>query len=419
MKIKSLCVIASLVLLLSATTVGANMTHVPTTYGLSARTIAMGNASTALTEDLCLPYFNPASMAMTNESKLGVTYLYAQPNFDGGIKNGSKDRFDVANKVVSMGMIWAMDEFLKSNRKLAFGLNATLDDNGKAFIRFNDLDYDNGYYYRYGEASFVINAGFGFEIVEWFYMGLGVLTTLHSDATFYVDIDLAGRTENEGMTLDADVVVAPIVSSFTQFDPVSIGLTYHGETHGRMGPIVTKATNTVGGSKLVDLPLNLYFKDAYLPQKLSLGVAWQIVDDLLWSIDGVWYNWGGFDEEMSKDDLVRDSIDFDFVDTYVPRTGFEYQVVEKLFLRFGYSYETSPLRKPGSNGNYLLDNNKHIGGLGIGYDLELGILNYPISLDAAYTHQYLAPWELESSDGTKLESKGNLSGGTASVTIRF
>jgi long-subunit fatty acid transport protein len=186
-----------------------------------------------------------------------------------------------------------------------------------------------------------------------------------------------------------------------------------------MGPIVTNATNSVGGSKLVDLPLDLYFKDAYLPQKVSLGVGWRIIDDLLWTVDGVWYNWGGFDEEMSKDDLVRDNIDFDFVDTYVPKTGLEYQVVENLFLRFGYSYQTSPLRKPGSNGSYLLDNDKHVGGLGIGYDLELGILNYPISLDAAFTHHYLAPRDLESSDGTKLESKGNLSGGTASVTIRF
>ena len=395
------------------------MIHIPRLYGLTARSIAMGNASTALPDDPCLAYFNPAGMANTNEGKLGISYIYAQPNFDGGIKGRDRETFEVTNKALSLNIILALDELLKSNRKIAVGINAVLDDNGKAFIKFDDLHRENGYYARYGQSSFMINANFGFEVVEWFYLGAGVLTTLHADANFYTDVDLAGRTDQEGMSLDADIFFSPVGALWLNFDPVNLGLVYRGVNHGRMGPIVTEAENNVGGSKLVDLPIRLFFKDTFTPANLALGVSWHITDSLLLSVDGTWYHWGQFDEEMKKNDLPRDTIDIDMVDTYIPRIGTEYEVAENLFLRFGYSYDSTPVRKPGSQGNYILDNDKHTGALGVGYDLELGIMNYPISLDAAFMHHYMVPNELESSDGTTLESEGNLSGGAASITFRY
>jgi len=342
-----------------------------------------------------------------------------QPSFQGGLKGGSRDEFETANKLLSTGLMFSMDEFLKSNRKIALGLNITLDDNGKAFVRFDDLIYDKGYYTRYGPASFVLNTGLGFEIFEWFYFGGGVLASLHSSADFYVDVDLGGRTEKEAMKLDADIQFAPIVSMFFKFNPVSFGMTYKGEINGQMLPIRTKAVNSVGGSKLVDLPMDLLFKDSFVPANLSLGVGWDITDSLFITLDASWNGWGRFDEVMRENDLAREDIDIDMTDTYVPRFGLEYQVVDSLYLRTGYSYEISPLQKPGSNGNYMLDNTKHIGALGVGYNLDLGIFNYPISFDAAFFHHYLIPRDLESSDGTILESEGNLSGGTASITIRF
>lgn len=419
MKCKTLCFVVMFTMLLGTGMSVASMIHIPTTYGLSARGIAMGNAVTAITDDVGLPYFNPAAMAMTNESQLGISYMYAQPNFEGGVKGGEKDTFDVANKVVSTGIILSMDEFLKSNRKIALGLNITLDDNAQGFIRFDDLAYENGYYGRYGQASFLFNAGLGFEVVKWLYLGGGVLATLHSKTDFYVDTDLAGETKDEGMKLTADIYLAPVAALYLHFDPVSVGFAFRGEMHGEMTPIVVNASTNVGGSKLIDLPMTLYFLDSFVPASLSLGVTWRITDEFALSLVGDWYHWGNFDDVMINDDMIREDIDMDWVDTYVPRIGGEYQVVENLFLRFGYYYEQSPLRKPGSDGNYILDNDKHVGSLGLGYDLDLGILNYPLSIDAAYFHDYLAHRQLESADGTELESQGSLNGGIATVTLRF
>ena len=419
MKRKTLCLSALLLFAFGAALVQASMVHSPSLYGLSARSIALGNASTALTKDVCLPYFNPAAMAMTSEGQIGISYLYAQPNFEGGPKSGSNEKFETSNKILSTGLIIALDELLKSNRMIAIGLNAALDDNGKAFINFDDFPHEDGLYTRYGESSFIFNLSLGFEIVEWFYFGGGVLTTLHSDADYYYDVDLAGRTDREAVLMEMDVNYSPIVSTFLRFDPVSIGLTYRGANHGEMGPVKTSAANTVGGSRLVDTPFKLFFKDTFVPENISLGIGFQATESFLIVLDGVWYHWGQFDEVMTEDSQSRDSVNFDMVDTYVPHVGGEYEMAENLFLRFGYSYNATPVRKPGSDGDYIIDNDRHVGSLGLGYDLELGILNYPLSIDAAFFHHYLAPTELESSDGSKFESEGNLSGGVGTLTLRF
>lgn len=421
MRFKSVFVIAMIALLSCAANISASMIHIPTTYGLSARSMAMGNASTAITEDVCLPYFNPAAMAMTNEGKASLTYMFAQPNFEGGRK-GKTEQFVEANKVLSAGVVIALDEFLKSNRKIALGFNVVLDDNGTAVTRYNNIPSDNGYFVRYGESSMGVAASLGFEIVEWFYLGGGVMISLHNTSELYSETDLAGNTKNEGLNSDTNASYAPIVALFMQFDPVSIGLSYRGTSYGEFEANQEKGNNSVnvGGSKLADIPVRLLFKDSFVPMNINFGLGWQATPEFLLAFDFSWFYWQQFDEYMKKDDVVRENVSIDFIDTYVPRIGGEYEVVNNLFLRFGYSYDQSPLRNPGSNGIYMLDNDRHIGGLGIGYDLELGLLNYAVSFDATFIHHYLMPRTMKTSDGEdEFESQGNLNGGTATITFRF
>ena len=397
----------------------AGMNHIPSTYGLSARSVALGNAATSLTGDVSLPYFNQAAMAVTNETLLGISYLYAQPGFEGGLKGGDKETFDIANQVIAMGLTVAMDEFLKSARKIALGFNLALDDNGRAVNRYVDMPYAEGYYYRYGEANMVFNAGLGFEVVEWFYLGGGVLATFEQQATYYGDVNLRGKSENEAVEQKLDLFLTPTASLWARFNPISIGIAYRGKLHTDMDMVKVRVDNTIGESQLNQTNLDLLFKDGFLPATVSLGVSWTITPSVMMAFDLGWQHWGEFDDEMSTGDAAKENISMDWVDIYVPRLGVEYQVVENLFLRFGYGFEKSPVQKPGSDGFYVLDNDKHMASFGMGYDLDLGILNYPVSLDATFLHQYLVPRELEASNGTKFESEGNLNGGMATVTIRF
>ncbi|MCZ7585386.1 MAG: outer membrane protein transport protein [Deltaproteobacteria bacterium] len=137
-------------------------------------------------------------------------------------------------------------------------------------------------------------------------------------------------------------------------------------------------------------------------------------------MDGVWYNWGRFDERVAEDDLPREDVKIDFVDTYVPRAGIEYNLAENFPLRLGYSYQMTPMRTPGDRTNVFLDNDRHVGSIGLGYTMEdPPVFALPVSLDAAYFHQYLVPDEYETADGFTYESEGNVNGGVVTLNLQF
>ena len=392
----------------------------PFSYGLGARGIAMGSAYTAMSSDASCAFYNPAAMPLLENSEILLSYLYAAPNFEGGPADGDKFTFDTSNQMIQTSFALKLNKLFKSDFPISLGLNIALDENGKAFIRFYDMQVGEGYYYRYGPASFLLNLTMGFGITDWLFLGGGALTTLHATNGMVLNTDLAGNTSHEGMTLDTDTAIAPMASIFLHFKPVDVGIAFHGRNTGEFGPIVVQATATVGSSPLADLPMNLLFKDNYNPHRVAVGVNWRVLETFRIAAEGAWYNWGDFDETVSENDLPRKTTIIDFHDTYVPRIGFEFEPYSHLNLRAGYGYEQTPVSTPGTSGNVILDNDKHIIALGLGYDwYDAPGLGTPISFSAAYFMHYLVPITLETSDGEEFESSGMLNGGIFSTSIRF
>ncbi len=408
-------------LILLASNAWAGFGTIPYLYGFGARGAALGQTYTALADDASSAFFNPAAMATLDHSNIALSYVYGQPEFHGG-PQGNPTRFDAANNVVELNLAQRLNTLFKSDWPVVFGLNIALDDNGLAFIRFNDEQNANGNYYRYGPASFTLNFSLGWKILDWFYMGAGVMTTLHSKSTFFVDTDLTGKTSHQGISLDANLDMAPIVALFFRPKPVDIGVTYHGKTYGGFDPITVNATADVGKSPLASLPMVLYYKDNYIPQRIALGLYWHATSWLGVTADTVWYNWGDFNKEMSKFDMPRYETGFDFHDTYVPHVGLEFLPVDGLAVRCGYGYEQTPVARGGNSENMILDNSKHIAGVGIGYTFAKPAgLNYPLSLDGSYFMQYLVKRQEIANDATKekYESSGMLNGLAGTLTIRY
>ncbi len=408
-------------LTLLASTANAGLGGIPYLYGFGARGAAMGQAYTALADDASSAFFNPAAMAALPQSNLALSYVYAQPEFMGGQK-GNEQRFDKSNRVVELNMAQKLNSLFQKDWDLAFGLNISLDDNGDGFIRFNDTQNTNGMFYRYGPTSFTLNAALGWKIQDWFYMGGGIMTTLHSKSTFFVNTDLAGHTSHQGITLDANLSLAPVGAFFFRFKPVDIGLTYHGKTVGGFQPITVNATADVGSSPLASLPMILYYKDNYMPQRLALGLGWHADQWVYATADIVYYGWGDFTHQAKIDDLPRQDIAFSFHDTFVPHLGLEFTPLagEGFHIRAGYGYEESPVGKGGSSENMILDNSKHVTGFGLGYTfLNPSGLKYPLSLDASYLGQYLVKRQMVSTDNVKYECSGYLNGVAATLTLRY
>lgn len=407
------------VLLLIPLTAFAGLNNIPYGFGFGARGIGIGSAYTALTDDASCAFFNPAAMAMMENSQIMLSYLYGKPDFEGGPK-GDTFTFDEANEVIQTNLVIKLNSLLKSKWPVALGLNISLDDNMNAFIRFNDLQYAEGHYSRYGVTSFTLNGALGFKVFNWLYLGGGVLTTLHTKNDMFLRTDMSGNTNSEGMAVTVNLRGAPVAALMVHFDPIDLGLTYHGATHGQFDPIVVGAAAQVGESPLADLPMTLMFKDSIHPARAAFGFAWRALDWFTLHSDIVWYNYEQVQDQMGEHDLARAGLDIDLVNIWVPHVGLEFEPFEYFFLRTGYGYEPNPFDKPGSNGNVILDNDKHMASAGVGYDWQDPVLlAFPVRFDAAYFMHYLIENEFETSDGLEYESSGIMHGGVFSMTLRF
>lgn len=413
------CLCMCFTIILAASSAFAGLGSNAFNYGFGARGLGMGMAYTALSNDSSNAFFNPAMMAMLPRSELAFSYIYAQPEFQGGPK-GNTFAFDASNRVVQFNWVAKLNSIFKTDRDIAIGLNVALDDNGAAFIRFYDAPNPDGYYYLYGPAGFVLNPTLGFGITEWLYLGGGVVTTLHGESGFSMNTDLTGKTTDEGTTLDSDVVFSPLLAMNFHSEFVDIAATWHGRVWGQLHPITVEAAAQVGESELAELPMELYFRDNYHPHRIALGTFWRPTDWIGVSADVAWYNWRDFGNLIETEDNPRNDVKVVFKDIFEPHIGLEFEAVEHLFLRTGYSFRDTPVDRPGNSEHMILDSPKHVATCGFGFDWQNPpLLSAPVRLDAAYFFHYLMDHELISTDRVAYESSGILNGGAATLTLRY
>lgn len=398
----------------------AGLLFVPTTYGLSPRSVGLGNAMTAVGEDVSMAYYNPGALSTFPTSQVGLGYLYAAPRLNGG-PNGDEVEFDTDNKLVLVGLGLDLSGLFNFKHGLGFGLNAAIDNNLKSFMAFNERREDNGQFIRYGLSSATINMGLGVEIIDQLHLGLGGYVMIKGENTLVAETDMAGNTQQEEIAVDAEPVIAPVVGLYAPINKmITVGAAYHGKGVAEFSSIDAATKALVSESTLTQLNLKMAFKDAYVPQNVSLGAAVRPLKWLLVAVDASWYNWGDYDDEVSEGDVVRSDADFKTVDTYVPRLGLEFEPYEKLYARVGYFFEATPFRDPGYGNAVVLDNDRHAISLGIAHDMDyLPFMKHPVGIGATYFYHHLATQTVENVEGQEFESSGSVQGIVGSLTLRF
>ena len=428
---RRLCACAMVAALLAAAVPAlANMNFIPNTYGLSARGMGMGNPLTATTSDVAMTFFNPASLGMLQNSQAALGYTYAQPSFQSKRTGKTYPTFDRTNRLLVADLLISMRHvFPSASRGLSLGVSLTLDDNGATFINFADHRSSRGQFLRYGGSSATIIAGLGVEVLPILTLGAGAIVQMEAKVHMALSTDLEGRSNNESFDQIARTVISPTLGILLPLDVLSIGLTWRGESQGQIGPIKADTLAQVGGSDLATLPLEVSFRDSFIPMQLAGGFHYNVRDNLLVAFDLTWMQWSRFVDFARKQDDARDDIKFDFDDTVVPRAGIEYTVKERHAIRAGYSYEATPVKKIGTFRPYknlnvvgfvILDNDKHVASLGYGYTLVApGKIKYPMHFDLGLQGQFLAPRTARTSDGVRYTTAGTLLGGSFNWTFGF
>ncbi|MDP8225010.1 MAG: hypothetical protein P9L99_16745 [Candidatus Lernaella stagnicola] len=224
-------VLVSLALFGGATAVHAGLIFVPTTYGLSARSVGLGNAMTAVGDDYSATFFNPAALGALTTNQIDLGYMYAAPKLTGG-PSGNEDAvdFDTANKLTLIGFTMNLSTLFENEHGLGLGFDIAIDDNLKSFMAFEEKRSDDGQFMRYGLTSVTMTTGLGVEIIPQLYIGAGGFVMVKGENQLVAETDMAGNTKEEQIQVNAEPVIAPIISLYAPVHPiVTIGVAYRGK----------------------------------------------------------------------------------------------------------------------------------------------------------------------------------------------
>ncbi len=128
-------------------------------------------------------------------------------------------------------------------------------------------------------------------------------------------------------------------------DKLSLGLNYRSKINMKVEN--GDATFTVPSSLNYLMPeSNKFDSELPLPGNLDFGVAFQATDKLLIAVELDWVMWSTYDTLSftfhENGDLLSSDNPREYKDSFIPRIGIQYDMMENLQLRAGAYYDTSP-----------------------------------------------------------------------------
>ena len=385
-------------------------------FGASCKSIAVGQAFTAVADDFSAAYYNPAGLTQV-ESIFEVTlgYFYAKPMAKASMEYGP-DRYDndlsthISGQRSSRGAIIGMASDLDFEsvvkaypwfQRFAFGMVFWL--NLPEILSYHTGPEAYRPHFLRWDASFALMSivnSLACEITPWLSVGTGVFvsqkvyTKEHNmsavnKSTFF---SLPGTVPDEvigtrvSVWSKAEVFAVPLAGILIKppigprKDKVSLGLTWRkGQKvhHGRGRMKVGFGLENENGSFDWYLFLNEGYKSAivgFQPNQITGALAIRLIKGLLVSTDLTWKDWSKYVDYLE----LRPNPSFE--DTYVPRVGIEYAFapnlsgrwlrwLELIAIRAGYFFEPTPVpAEDDINHRNILDTDMDVISTGLQFD---------------------------------------------------
>jgi len=182
-----------------------------------------------------------------------------------------------------------------------------------------------------------------FNINDKFGIGAGFIYTIGG-----VEINKAlnyGASSDVNLKADASGMGYNLGLFYRPTEQLSVGVNYRSK-------IMMKAD---GGDAKFNIPValqsmipatNKFDTELPLPANLDFGVAFQATDKLLIALELDWVMWGTYDSLSFTFKESGEILDSDnprkYKDTFIPRIGIQYNMMDNLQLRAGAYYDTSP-----------------------------------------------------------------------------
>ena len=369
-------------------------------YGVSPKGISLGNAMCARVNDWSSAYYNIAGLGKSygdseHHSQIGFAYLNNSPDFDIDISrsktsdgtplstDGDKDLGTgtfVIGLAVDIQKIFIELPFVST---LRFGVVAGINDDMTA-VKINDLDPRTHNFMKYGRESqkltIMNGVGAGF-MDDSFGIGLGLNSTFGGDGVVLLEnVELQAAAQSPvanskmDMKIEQTLIAGIYYSPGRMFDVVEgleFGLTYKEESELNINPFQTAAETDLGG---IPMNLGLALHDFYQPPEITFGVAY-LISKFQISLDIGYQMWSKFSPSTTVMSNFGSEIK-ELDDIIIPRLGLEVMLPEGFALQTGYYYEPSFVPDDAVTGRInFLDNDKHVGSVGLSYKLPDQFMN--------------------------------------------
>ncbi len=404
-------------------------------YGASPKSIAMGQAFTAIADDFSAAYYNPAGLTQTKgvvEMSMGA--FYAQQNATAVMEYApfrhdndmpSEITGQRANKGFIIGIASSLDvpSLIKAYpwfRRLAFGMVFWLNypelliyDVGPEPYRPHFFRYDEGF------ALMAMVASVAFEVTPWLSLGGGAFMSqkTYSRQEVYSALNNMGTIpgwpadEVFGSRLSiwskAEIVIVPTLGLLFKppvkslQDRLSLGISWRKESksHHARGPLIVNVgiedpdgePTEIGWRNFVSTTLSSIV--GFQPQQLTVGLAGQPTKRLSLAVDVTWKE---YSEYVTYGDVKPDP---PFEDTIVPRFGVEYAFdpsfssrwlswMALIAIRAGYYFEPTPVPSADKSHN-IFDTDQDV--VSTGFQIDFPIMRGRIlsSIEAYFQYHLL------------------------------
>jgi len=376
-------------------------------FGTGARAIALGGAYTAISTDTAALFYNVAGIAQVERLQVEISYNFAEPTLT---INGREQDID-QHRGTTVGAIIST---LLFNHRVSFGLSFFMPDDHMMRFLVLSTNQPHQAFTHNANHSFTSLSGVGFEVFQWWLVGVGV--NLLATEIGGVEFAITENQPSEGSVFSELSPNYGLVAGmlFKPLEILRLGVAFRDKIEMNfelpntieIPPLEIFENNRVAILRESALDLVAESNSQFSPRSIELGVAVDPLETLMLSVNVGYHFW----TDMSSDAPIAlayvsggladifptgqagEPEEPELRDTFTYALGVEGRPIltdlYRLDVRGGYKYRPTPVKEQTGLNNYL-DADSHIMSTGLGFTAQLPEwLPRSISCDAFFQYHY-------------------------------